>query len=126
MKKIIIILLLIPSICFSEIKGFIEYGQDVLSDIAYTEMQIGYNFNVFMFKLYPYANINTWMEMNKQSGSPFRDIYTFGSDIIYNDIKINFSHFCSHYVYSNRKQYHRYNDIPLGGNLTKISIRYSF
>lgn len=127
-KKTIFLFLFVPSVCFSQISGYIEYGQDIFSSVAYTEMQIGYIFRPFNFSIMPYANINTWMEMNKNSGSPFRDVYTFGFDFVYNKITINASHFCSHYVESgwDDTQYHRYNDVPLGGNLTKISARYDF
>ena len=126
MKKIIFILLTIPSICFSEIKGYIETGKDIYSNVAYTEMQIGYIFRPFNFIIYPYGNQITWFEFYDKKGNPFRDIYTIGIDTKYKGLTFNLSHFCSHFVQSDYEQYHRYSDVPLGGRLTKMSVRYDY
>lgn len=126
MKKIIIILLFIPSVCFSEIKGFIESGKDLNDNIYYVELQIGYIFKPFNFTFYPYGNEITWFENEKLNGNPFRNIYTVGSDFKYLDFVFNIQHFCSHQVISNREQNHRYNDVPIGGQMTKLSVRYNF
>lgn len=122
MVKYIFLFLIIPSICFSEIKGFIESGKDISDNVFYSEMQIGYNYKWF----YLYGNQITWFEFNNNSGQPFRDIYTIGFDFKFENIIFNIQHFCSHQVVSEREQNHRYNDIPLGGQMTKISARYEF
>ena len=126
MKKYILIIILIPSILFSEIKGYIEIGKDINSNISYTELQIGYNFYLSDFIIYPYGNQMTWFEFYDRKGNPFRDIYTIGIDTKYKGLTFNLSHFCSHFVRSDYEQYHRYNDVPLGGRLTKISVRYDY
>lgn len=127
MKKLIFVLIMLySSICFSEIKGFIETGKDIDSNVAYTEMQIGYIFRPFNFIFYPYGNQITWYEIENNRGNPFRDIYTVGADFKYLDLTFNVQHFCSHRVVSDREQNHRYYDVPMGGQMTKISIRYDF
>ena len=68
----------------------------------------------------------TWFEIYGKKGNPFRDIYTAGIDTKYKGLTFNLSHFCSHFVRSDYEQYHRYNDVPLGGRLTKMSVRYDY
>ena len=85
-----------------------------------------YNFYLSDFIIYPYGNQMTWFEFYDKKGNPFRDIYTIGIDTKYKDLTFNLSHFCSHFVRSDYEQYHRYNDVPLGGRLTKISVRYDY
>lgn len=122
----IFLFLLIPSICFSEIKGHIETGKDIESNVAYTELQIGYVFKPYDFIFYPYGNQITWYTLENGRGDPFRDIYTIGAEFKYLDLTFDIQHFCSHQVISEREQNHRYNDIPMGGQMTKISARYEF
>jgi hypothetical protein len=126
MKKFILILLLIPSICFSEIKGFIEIGKDINSNISYTELQFGYDFKLWNIILMPYGNQMTWFEYKDKSGYPFRDTYSIGTDLKFYNVAFNISHFCSHPVYSDKKSYCKYNNPPIVGQLTKISVRYDF
>lgn len=126
MKKIITLFLIIPSICFSQVKGFIETGKDIDSDSAYVEMQIGYIFKPYDFILYPYGNSITWYSIEDYRGNPFRNIYTVGTDLKYSDLTFNVQHFCSHRVVTTHENNHRYNDVPMGGNMTKISIRLDF
>lgn len=121
-----IILLLFPTILFAETTGHIEIGKDILNNNTYTEMQIGYNFYLNDIVLYPYGNSMTWFTIYNYSGQPYRDIYTIGIDTKYKDIIFNLSHFCSHKVNSTYENNHRYNDVPLGGRMTKISFRYNF
>jgi len=47
--------------------------------MAYTEMQTGYDFE---FHVVPYANIITWLEMNVQSSSPFREVYLCNTSMV--------------------------------------------
>ena len=126
MRKKILILLFIPSICFSEIKGYIETGKDINYNIAYTELQVGYNFYFWNLKFYPYGNIKTWFEIKGCSGYPFNDIYTIGADLRYSNIVFNLSHFCSHKVISDNSDYVYNYEPPADGSLTKISARYEF
>jgi hypothetical protein len=122
MVKYILLLLLIPSLCFSEIKGHVEIGKDIDYNIAYTELQIGYNYKWFYF----YGNQQTWLEYRNMSGYPFNDIYTIGLDSKYENITINISHFCSHKVISTNSEFVNYYKPPQDGNLTKLSVKYDF
>lgn len=126
MKNFILIFFLIPSVCFSEIKGYVEIGKDINSNVSYTELQIGYEFNVYNFKIYPYGNQTTWFNSTKNGGRPFRDTYSIGTDLKFYNITFNVSHFCSHPVYTDKKSYCKYNNPPIVGQLTKISARYEF
>jgi len=122
MKKLIFLFLIIPSICFSEVKGHIEIGKDLDYNIAYTEMQIGYNYKWF----YLYGNQQTWLEYASFEGRPFRDIYTVGLDSKYENITINLTHFCSHAVSSEASIFAKNYEPPKDGLITKLSIRYDF
>lgn len=124
--KYFIILLFIPSLCFSEIKGYIETGKDINYNIAYTELQIGYNFYLWGLIIYPYGNTKTWFEIKGTSGYPFNDIYTVGMDVKYSKLIFNLSHLCSHKVISDNSDYIYQYQPPADGNLTKISVRYEF
>lgn len=126
MIKYILTLLLIPTLCFSEIKGHIELGKDIYSNISYTEWQIGYNFYLWEFTIMPYGNQITWLTFDDGKGNPFRDIYTIGIEAKYSNVTFDLQHFCSHQVRSNFENNHRYSDVPLGGQMTKISARYDF
>lgn len=122
MKKIILLFFIIPSLCFAEIKGFIEIGKDLDYDIAYTEMQIGYNYKWF----YIYGNQQTWFEYVDFDGRPFRDIYTIGLDTKYENITINLSHFCSHEVNSKASDFAKSYEPPRDGQINKLSVKYDF
>jgi len=127
MKKFIFILFVFYySICFSEIKGYIETGKDISTNIGYTELQIGYVFKPFNFIFYPYGNQITWYTLENGSGNPFRNIYTIGAELKYLNLTFDIQHFCSHKVVSTYENNHRYNDVPLGGQMTKVSVRYDF
>ena len=131
MKKIIIFMffILYSSICFSEIKGHIEIGKDLYCKVAYTELQIGYNFRFWNVILMPYGNQQTWYETTGNlvfGGAPFRDIYKVGSELRFDNITIDLSHFCSHKVISNNSEFIKKYAPPVDGNLTKISVRYDF
>jgi len=120
--KYIILFLLISKICFPEIKGHIEIGKDIDFNIAYTELQIGYNYKWFYF----YGNQQTWFEYVGFEGRPFRDIYTIGLDTKYENATINLSHFCSHGVNSQASDFAKSYEPPRDGVLNKLSIRYDF
>ena len=126
MKQLLFIILFIPSICFSEMKGYVEIGKDIDYNVSYTEIQVGYNFYLWDLIIYPYGNIQTWFETRGYSGYPFNDIYTIGTDIKYSKITLNFSHFCSHRVISENSDFVYQYQPPVDGNLTKISVRYEF
>ena len=128
MKKFIVaLMLLFPSVCFSELKGFIEPGKDIDYNIAYTELQIGYNFKVFNIEIMPYGNQQTWFEYNNKRGYPFRDIYTIGSEFKFSNITIDFSHFCSHKVMSlNSEENFTSYESSVQGASTRLAIRYDF
>jgi hypothetical protein len=119
-------MLLVPSICFSEIKGFIELGKDLDLSVAYTEIQIGYKFYVWDFVIMPYGNQQTWFEVGGIENRPFRDIYTVGSTLKYDNVTVDLSHFCSHRVVSRNSDFIKNYKPPRDGNFTKISVRYDF
>jgi hypothetical protein len=126
MKKLLFIILIIPSICFSEIKGHIETGKDLYCNVAYTELQIGYSFKFYNLYIMPYANQQTWFEYRDLKGYPFNDIYKIGTEFKFENIKIDLSHFCSHKVISENSEFIYNYKPPADGNLTKLSIRYEF
>lgn len=124
--KFIILIFFIPSICFSEIRGYIEIGKDIDYNVSYTELQIGYNFYLWDLIIYPYGNTKTWFEIKGMSGYPFNDIYTIGISVKYNKVIFYLSHFCSHKVISDNSDYIYDYQPPVDGNLTKLSVRYEF
>lgn len=126
MVKLLFIFLLIPSICFSQIKGFVETGKDLNYNIAYTELQIGYSFNFWHINLMPYGNVETWFEYENFEGFPFKDIYTIGTELKFLNIVIDLSHFCSHDVVSSSREYIYNYEPPKDKSLSKLSIRYEF
>jgi len=134
MKKLIFVLIFVfyvvySSFCFAEIKGHVEIGKDTNCKVAYTELQIGYNFRFWNVALMPYGNQQTWYEMNGNvffGGLPFRDIYKVGTELKIENLTFDFSHFCSHKVVSKNSQFVKEYVPPVDGNLTKISARYDF
>jgi len=122
----ILLLLMIPSICFSEIKGHIEIGKDIDFNIAYSEIQIGYNFRFWNIILMPYGNQQTWFEYKDYNGYPFKDIYTAGAELKIENITIDLSHFCSHEVVTTSRRYIYDYQPPKDGRMSKLSIRYDF
>jgi len=122
----VVFILFCGSICFSEIKGYVEVGKDLNSNIAYTELQIGYNFRFWNIILMPYGNTQTWFEYKGANGYPFKDIYTIGTQLKFENITIDLSHFCSHEVVSSSRSYIYDYEPPKDGNLTKLSVRYDF
>lgn len=105
---------------------YVEAGKDIDINIAYTELQIGYNFNLWGIFLVPYGNQKTWFEIKDSSGRPFKDIYTVGVQLIIGDLTFDFSHFCSHNVASENSDYIRSYSPPLEGTMSRFSARYSF
>lgn len=127
MKKFIFILFTFCySICFSEIKGFIEVGKDLNFNIAYTDLQIGYNIKFWNMALMPYGNQKTWFEYEGFEGFPFQEIYTFGTELRFENITIDLSHFCSHEIVTDHRSYIYDYKPPEDGKITKLSIRYDF
>lgn len=126
MKKLLLLLLFIPSICFSEIKGFIEVGKDLNFNIAYTQLQIGYNIKFWNMVLMPYGNQKTWFEYKDGQGFPFKEIYTIGTELKFENITIDLSHFCAHEVVTSSRTYIYDYEPPEDGKITKLSIRCDF
>lgn len=127
--SLVLVVLLYSSICFSEVRGHIEIGKDTSCNVAYTELQIGYNFRFWNVVLMPYGNQQTWYEATGNlvfGGSPFRDIYKVGTELKYENLTFDFSHFCSHKVISKNSPFIKDYAPPVDGNLTKISARYDF
>jgi hypothetical protein len=127
MKSLIIVVILFcSSVCFSEVKGYIELGKDIDYNIAYTDIQIGYNFRFWNMLFMPYGGIQTWFEIENGKGSPFIDIYTVGTQLRFDCITFDFSHFCSHEVVTSNRSYIYDYAPPKDGEITKLSVRYDF
>jgi len=127
MKKIIVLLFLFLYVSGNaEIKGHIEYGKDLYSNVSYTEWELGYNFYFYNLIFRPYGNQITWFEFNNNTGDPFCGVYTIGVDLKYDKLTFDLQHFCSHSIGSTEEINRRYYDSPLAGQMTKLSARYSF
>ena len=132
MKKLIIILIFLLTVSAQAVQvyekgigGYIEYGQsiekiqasykDKTSDIillepqyiVFTEINLHYVFQIWNIQLIPFASIKTWSayDTNILKGSPFCDIYTVGSEVLWNDISIVLDYYCAHPVYSNEESW---------------------
>jgi len=126
MVRLLFLFLLIPSISFSQIKGFVEVGKDLDFNIAYTELQIGYNIKFWNISLMPYGNQKTWFEHEDFEGFPFQEIYKVGTELKFENITIDLSHFCSHQIVTDHRSYIYDYKPPEDGKITKLSIRYDF
>ena len=123
MKKIMILILMICTVSlFAEINGKLEIGNVIkpgliISDIAYTEIEIEYLFN-WIIDLSFYGGWLTWFEHQdgKIAKAPFQDIYTIGGEISKGNIYIGIEHFCSHPVISGSK----YIDVNRRDGMTAI------
>lgn len=125
MKKIFIILL-IPSICFSQFGGYFETGKDIETDVFYTDIKLQYQFNYNNFFIMPYGGQMTWAEYGQYNKNyPFRDVYYIGAEAGYKNIIFGINHYCSHAVYS-KNNWHKYNEPAHNSQLTKIYARYNF
>lgn len=93
--------------------------------IMATDMGLWYNYNVYDVTLTPYTNIKTWFIQNGYvfyRGSPFRDIYSIGGQVEWNNFGIDFNHYCSHSVSSGQEQWDTYNREKVNDSETGTTI----
>lgn len=122
----IIIILLIPSICFSQFGGHFEIGKDIETDVFYTDIKLQYKLNFNNYFLMPYGGQMTWAEYGQYNKNyPFRDVYYMGLESVYKNVTFGIEHYCSHAVYS-KNNWHKYNEPVHNSQLTKIYARYNF
>jgi len=122
----IIIILLIPSICFSRFGGHFEIGKDIETDVFYTDIKLQYKFNFNNYFMMPYGGQMTWAEYGQYNKNyPFRDVYYVGLESGYKNITFGIEHYCSHAVYS-KNNFQKYKEPPYTKQLTKIFARYEF
>ncbi len=124
MKRVFVFVLMIYTmLLYSDIHGKLEVGNIIendaleLSNIAYSEIEIDYQFD-WLIDLSLYGGWLTWWEHldGKIVKAPFQDIYTIGAEISRDGFYIGIEHFCSHPVISNSK----YIDVNRRDGMTAI------
>lgn len=142
MKKLFLFLFIIfyaSAFAISSGPGFFaEFGRSVIEGnetpednknyIAYTDIEIHYNFKLYNFFVIPYGEIKTWFLTDEnifRDDHPFCDIYSVGLKIKYMDITLYCEHYCAHPVYSEGKMW-QVEDYRMKQNSDKIAIKYEF
>ena len=125
MFKIVLLLLLIPYIAFTEIHGEFQIGKE-LSDnnIAFTEIELSYDFDIWQINFMPYGSITTWFYIDWErlvGQSPFRTVYDIGLRTSYKIFFIDINHFCNHPIYASYS-ISKWSDMKWQDGLTTLSI----
>ncbi len=123
--KWILVLLFIPSLCFAEINGEFRIGKDLRDDVAFTQIELSYNFDIWQINIMPYGSITSWffIDWEKIIGgqSPFRVIYEAGLRSTVGIFFVDLNHFCNHAVYASYSRNDWYN-MRWSDALTTLSI----
>jgi hypothetical protein len=129
MKKIILSTILLITLSASlnaGIYGRIEGGKDIdASQIYFTQINIGYKFDLFGFTSRTFGGWMTFMENN----NPFSNTYTIGQSIHYRGFFVEANHYCNHRVVStthknNNNLYKSYKSNPQAMTVIKIGYEW--
>lgn len=126
MKKIILIIMLFSSACFSQPTGMLEIGRSTLGDYTYATAQLGYRINLFGIQNLTYGGWTTWFDYSHeyQRGKPFLDIYSIGNKTKFKDVYFKVYHYCAHFVDGKKES-----EITLDfmrGNMTAFAVGFEF
>lgn len=101
MVRYIIVLLFCCASTFAiEPHGEFHVGVEPESNNAYTYVLLEFVQGPVML----YGSWRTWFEFNFPSAYPFRDIYTVGARVNWNNVFLDIQHFCNHPVWSRQER----------------------
>ena len=96
----ILCLLFIPMLADAgEIHGNVEFGRDPETPNAYAEIEISFDFDLWVFQNSIYGGWLTWFTLPDDGlvmKNVLYDLYTFGYKIFYHEFYIDFNHYCRH------------------------------
>lgn len=102
-------------------------GKQNRTDYLYrTSIRFGLPVQIKGFTIRPYGSWETWAAyIGSGSGEPFRDTYGFGADIEWRGFYVDYYHYCSHPVISEKGYQDKY-PTPKAWDqqLTTVSIGY--
>jgi len=111
--KWIMLLLILPTMLYAvDVGGEFKVGHD-LDDLAFTFIQL----EITQLPVTLYGSWRTWFEVDDMAGYPFRDIYTVGIEVVWDNLFIDVSHFCNHPVVSRT-----WRDSTWGEVMTTVSV----
>jgi len=88
-----------PKAPAAEIHGFFEIGKDTDIPEAYAEIELSFDFNLWIFQNSIYGGWLTWMTLPSEGlimDGILYDTYTIGYRIAYEDIYLQIEHYCRH------------------------------
>lgn len=109
----------VPLIGTGDIHGYFEFGKDLINDVWIADTLIILEYDHFL-KQEIYGGTKVIMEKDGISGYPFKDIYTIGYRVWFNDFYAELEHYCVHPVMSTNFTWLKYRETF--GDSTRISI----
>jgi hypothetical protein len=111
-----------PNLYPVELHGYVELGKAFENSWAVAKGQVELHHKVMGFDNMLYGSWETWMVYRGMTSSPFKDIYGIGYRISYDNIYLQYEHFCNHPVFSSYNAEWWVNNRRSGNALTTISV----
>jgi len=96
---ILFLILCPPKAPAGEIHGNFEIGKDTDVPEAYAEIELSFDFDLWVFQNSVYGGWLTWMTLPAEGltmDGIVYDLYTIGYRIAYEDIYLQIEHYCRH------------------------------
>ncbi len=106
MKKYLITLFLFMVLAhsvYSELHGKFQIGHNLEDTVAFTQIKLSYDFDIWEINTMLYGSITTWFMADWErmfNQSPFRNIYEGGLKNTVGIFFIDLNYFCNHAVYA--------------------------